>query len=81
MSVDGPQKRIEKIIHSTLCFLLCNTEDILKNVGGTVRVLNRTVHGANSKLKGSSLSPWSGDFGVNKMATCVPLFSRLECTW
>ncbi len=39
--------------------------------GGTVRVPNRTVQGANSKLKWPSLSSWSVDFGVNRARAAI----------
>ncbi len=47
--------------------------------GGTVRIPSHMVHGANSKWKWSSLSPWSGD--LSEQGTCVQLFCRLKSTW
>ncbi len=47
----------------------CNCKFVSRR-GGTVLVSNRTVHEANSKWKWSSLSPWSGDFGVSRAPAC-----------
>ncbi len=55
------------------------TEKLWNIRGVTIRVSCIERFTGSSKWKWSSLSPWSGDFGVN--GTCVSLCSRLECTW